>query len=86
MPIVDLFRKKGKIVDVDSSKGRTDVWELVKSSLLPHSDSSVMIEELSDQSQCLLGLKKWPKKVKSVEGAEAAKQRGRFGVVWVGQN
>jgi UMP-CMP kinase family protein len=61
MPIVDVFREAGKVVDVDSSKDRTEVWDLVKEALKEWSSKD---DELTERSQCLLGLIPWPKRDK----------------------
>lgn len=57
------------MVDVDSSKPRTEVWDLVKHAL---SEWSTLDVELTERSQCLLGMIPWPKKQKKLEGEGAA--------------
>jgi adenylate kinase family enzyme len=64
MPIVDVFRKEGKVVDVDSSRDRQDVWALVKEALKPWSTKD---EPLTERSECLLGMRPWPKRNKDGE-------------------
>ena len=64
MPIVDQFRQNGKVIDIDSSKERQDVWNLVKDSLSTFTDVSKVNAKLTEQSECMLGLRKWPKKDK----------------------
>jgi len=61
MPIVDVFRAGNKVVDVDSSKPRTEVWDLVKEAL---KEWSTKDEALTERSQCLLGMLPWPKREK----------------------
>lgn len=65
MPIVDVFRSAGKVVDVDSSKPRPEVWDLVKEKLAPWSDSTLAVQALAEKSECLLGIRPWPKKAKT---------------------
>ena len=62
--VVDVFRAAGKVVDVDSSKDRQDVWALVKEAL---SEWSTKDEELTERSECLLGMRPWPKREKKAE-------------------
>ncbi|GMH64433.1 hypothetical protein TrST_g2498 [Triparma strigata] len=64
MPIVEVFREAGKVVDVDSSKPREEVWDLVKEKLAPWSNSSLLESPLTERSECLLGLRPWPKREK----------------------
>jgi len=66
MPIVDLFKAAEKVVDVDSSKPREEVWELVKEKL-PGTDKALLNSPLTERSECLLGLRPWPKKKKDGE-------------------
>lgn len=61
MPTVDVFRAAGKVVDVDSSKPRTEVWALVKQALSAWSTTDT---ELTERSKCLLGMIPWPKREK----------------------
>ena len=77
MPIVDVFRGKGKVVDVDSSKGRMEVWEKVKVAL---KEGSGVEKPLTERSECLLGLRPWPsKKREEGEHGGAKKQKGEYG-------
>lgn len=64
MPIVDVFREEGKVVDVDSSRDRQDVWALVKEALKPWSTKD---EPPTERSECLLGMRPWPKRNKDGE-------------------
>eukprot|EP00518_Triparma_eleuthera_P015603 CAMPEP_0197552164 /NCGR_PEP_ID=MMETSP1320-20131121/5779_1 /TAXON_ID=91990 /ORGANISM="Bolidomonas sp., Strain RCC2347" /LENGTH=363 /DNA_ID=CAMNT_0043112737 /DNA_START=7 /DNA_END=1098 /DNA_ORIENTATION=- len=81
MPIVDVFRGLGKVVDVDSSKGRVEVWEEVKVAL--KEGSSTDEKPLTERSECLLGLRPWPSKKKKAEeggeGEDRKKQKGADG-------
>jgi len=64
MLIVDVFRAENKVVDVDTSLGRTEVWELVKAKL-PGTDQALLNTPLTERSECLLGMRPWPKKQKA---------------------
>merc|ERR1711865_1279053 len=61
MPIVELFRKQGKCVEVDTSQKRHVVYDIVKGKLAPLTES-LASKPLADRSQILLGLKPWPKR------------------------
>ena len=61
MPIVELFRKQGKCVEIDTSQKRDVVYGIVKSKLAPMTESLAALP-LSDRSQIVLGLKPWPKR------------------------
>jgi len=52
------------VLEIDSSKGRTDVWSFVKNCLVTYTSIECMNEKLLERSECLLGLRIWPKKVK----------------------
>jgi len=62
MPIVDVFRAKDLVRQIDTSQGRTDVYEEVKALLLPTTAADLAAAPLVDRSQILLGLKPWPKR------------------------
>ena len=61
IPIVELFRKQGKCVEIDTSQKRDVVYGIVKSKLAPMTESLAALP-LSDRSQIVLGLKPWPKR------------------------
>lgn len=62
MPIVNLFRKKKQCIEVDSSLAREAVYALVKESLSEMTDRTRLEAPLTEHSECLLGLRAWPKK------------------------
>ena len=66
LPVVTLFEGKGQCVQLDSSLGRTEVYALVKDSLAKVSAPGKE-EPLNEHSECLLGLRKWPKREKKKE-------------------
>ena len=67
LPTVDLFRKANKVVDVDASQGREDVYAVLRSHLAEHTDEALAAQPLSEKSEMLLGLRPWPKKAPSVQ-------------------
>ncbi len=62
LPIVELFRSKGKCVEVDTSQGRQDVYNLVVDHLAEHTDEEFAAKPLTERSEILLGLRPWPKR------------------------
>lgn len=64
LPIVELFRGKNKCVEIDTSQGRQDVYNLVVSNLAEHTSEEYANKPLTERSEILLGLRPWPKKKK----------------------
>lgn len=62
LPIVELFKAKGKCVEVDTSQSRQDVYRLVREELAEHTDREFADKPLTERSEILLGLRPWPKK------------------------
>ena len=62
LPIVELFRSKGKCVEIDTSQGRQDVYNLVIEHLAEHTDEKYASKPLTERSEILLGLRPWPKR------------------------
>jgi UMP-CMP kinase len=62
LPIVELFKGQGKCVEVDTSQGRQDVYDLVVSNLAEHTDKQLLGNPLTERSEILLGLRPYPKK------------------------
>ena len=62
LPIVELFRGKNKCVEVDTSQGRQDVYNLVVTHLAEHTDEEFARKPLTERSEILLGLRPWPKR------------------------
>lgn len=64
LPTLELFRSKDKVVEVDASQGREDVYALVKQSLAAHTDPALAAQPLTAQSEMQLGLRPYPKRDK----------------------
>jgi adenylate kinase len=62
LPIVELFKSKGKCVEVDTSQSRQAVYDLVVSSLAEHTAKELAEKPLTERSEILLGLRPYPKK------------------------
>jgi len=62
MPIVDAFQAKGKLVQIDSSMKREEVYATVKEMLKGFTDPSAGANPLTERSEILLGLRPYPKK------------------------
>jgi len=62
LPIVQLFREQDRCVEIDTSRGRQDVYELVVAQLAEHTDQKYASKPLTERSEILLGLRPWPKK------------------------
>jgi UMP-CMP kinase len=58
----ELFRSKNKVVEVDASQGREDVYALVKQSLAAHTDPDLAAQPLTEASEMRLGLRPYPKR------------------------
>lgn len=67
MPTVEIFRKAGKAVEVDTSNEREAVYKLVCSKLSPFTDCAMTSRPLSEKSEMLLGLRPYPKREKKEE-------------------
>lgn len=61
LPTLELFRSKGKVVEVDASQGREDVYALVGKSLDAYTDPELTAQPLTEKSKMLLGLRPYPK-------------------------
>ena len=62
LPTVDLFRKANKCFEIDSSKKRQAVFELVVDHLSDHTEQTYADKPLNDRAMMLLGLMPFPKK------------------------
>jgi UMP-CMP kinase len=62
LPTLELFRSKDKVVEVDASQGREDVYALVKKSLEAYTDPKLAAQPLTEKSEMLLGLKPYPRR------------------------
>ena len=61
LPTVELFRSKGKCVDIDTGQDRQTVYASVCSSLAEHTDSQCADRPLTERAEMLLGLRPFPK-------------------------
>lgn len=61
LPTVELFRSKGKCVELDTSQDRETVYALLRDQLAPHTDPDLMARPLSEPAEILLGLRPYPK-------------------------
>ena len=62
LPTLELFRNRNKVVEVDASQGREDVYALVGQSLQAYTDPELAARPLTPKSEMLLGLRPWPKR------------------------
>jgi len=62
LPTLEFFRSKGKVVEVDASQGREDVYALLGQSLKAYTDPELATQPLTEASEMLLGLRPYPKK------------------------
>jgi UMP-CMP kinase len=62
LPTLELFKGKNKVVEVDASQGREDVYALVTKSLEAYTDPALAAQPLTEESEMLLGLRPYPKK------------------------
>ena len=74
MPTVDIFRKAGKCVEVDTSQKRDVVYKQVHTKLSVWTDSALSGRPLSEKSEMLLGLRPYPKREKKDDKKEEAKE------------
>ena len=74
MPTVDIFRKEGHCVEVDTSKERQAVYKLVVAALEPFTDGAMTSRPLSEKSEMLLGLRPYPKREKKEDKVEEKKE------------
>ena len=62
LPIADLFKSKGKCIEIDTSQQRTDVYARVVEVLAEYTDKDVVAKPLTERAEMLLGLRPYPKK------------------------
>ena len=61
LPTVELFRSKGKCIDIDTSLDRQAVYALVAANLAEFTDEVAAAKPLTERAEMLLGLKPFPK-------------------------
>lgn len=62
LPTVELFRGKGKCIEIDTSIDRQSVYKLVEQQLAEFTDADAAAKPLTEYSEMLLGLRPYPKK------------------------
>jgi len=62
LPTVELFRGKGKCVEIDTSQDREAVYTLFRDQLARYTDAELMNQPLTEKSEMLLGLRPYPKR------------------------
>jgi hypothetical protein len=67
MPIIQTFLDAGKCVQVDTSKDRQAVYNLVREKLGVWTDSKLAEKPLTERCEMLLGLRPYPKREPKVE-------------------
>ena len=61
MPTVEHFRAENKCVEIDASQERKAVYDLVVSQLAEYTDSTLSARPLTEKSEMLLGLRRYPR-------------------------
>jgi adenylate kinase family enzyme len=64
LPTVELFKSKGKCIEIDTSQDRQTVYSLICSNLAEYTDKDFADKPLSQRAEVLLGLRPYPKKEK----------------------
>ncbi|KGK42134.1 uridylate kinase [Nitrincola sp. A-D6] len=62
LPTVELFKSKGKCVELDTSQTRETVYSLMSQQLAPWTDEALMAQPLAEKAEILLGLRPYPAK------------------------
>jgi UMP-CMP kinase len=61
LPTVELFRSKGKCVEIDTSQDREAVYALVRDQLAEYTEQHLMDQPLTEKAEILLGLRPYPR-------------------------
>ncbi|MDB4473392.1 nucleoside monophosphate kinase [Opitutaceae bacterium] len=61
LPTVELFRRKNKCFEIDTSQDRQSVYALVKNNLAVHTDQKLAAQPLTERAEVILGLRPYPK-------------------------
>lgn len=61
LPTVELFKNKGKCIEIDTSQDRETVYALLREQLAEHTDPELMAQPLTEQAEILLGLRPYPR-------------------------
>lgn len=62
LPTLELFRSKNKVVEVDASQSREDVYALLRTNLEAYTDAELLAQPLTEKAEMLLGLRPYPKR------------------------
>lgn len=62
LPTVEIFKSKGKCVEIDTSQKRQAVYDIVVSHLAEYTDGKLTSAPLTERAEMLLGLRPFPKK------------------------
>lgn len=62
LPTVELFKGKGKCIELDTSQDRESVYALLRDQLAQYTDPALMAQPLSEKAEILLGLRPYPRK------------------------
>ncbi|MBL4689727.1 MAG: nucleoside monophosphate kinase, partial [Nannocystaceae bacterium] len=62
LPTLEFFKSKNKVVEVDASRSREEVYALVGKNLEAYTDPKLAAQPLSEKAEMLLGLRPWTKK------------------------
>lgn len=62
LPTLELFKSRDKVVEVDASQSREDVYALVTRSLEAYTDPEQAAPPLTEQSEMRLGLRPYPRR------------------------
>jgi len=60
LPTLEVFKSKEKVVEVDASQGREEVYSIVVESLAAHTNPELASQPLTEASEILLGLRPYP--------------------------
>lgn len=62
LPTLERFKHENRVVEVDASRSREEVYALVSKQLEAHTDPELIAQPLTEKSQMLLGLRPYPKR------------------------
>ena len=60
LPTVELFKSQGKCVEIDTSKSRRAVYEIVRQQLAEFTDPILASSPFTERSEIILGLRPYP--------------------------
>jgi len=62
LPTVEFFKSKGRCVEVDTSRSRQEVYDLIVENIAEYTDPALLNRPLTERAEVLLGLRPYPKK------------------------